>query len=102
MGNEMLRSLVVFGYGKGVDKMYVAVLMPFSLNEKHLSGAWKVSESESLLLPVFFQRIISRHFGAATCTSVIHVHLCHMRVRKNRGQCCISGEGAIARCAPIA
>lgn len=34
MGNEML-SLVVFGYGEVVHKMYVADLTPFSLNEKH-------------------------------------------------------------------
>ena len=40
MGNHMLRSLVVFGSGKGVDKMYMAVLNPFSLNEKHLSVVW--------------------------------------------------------------
>lgn len=37
MGNEMLRSLVVFGYGEAVHKICMAELRPFSLNEKHLS-----------------------------------------------------------------
>lgn len=37
MGNEMLRSPLVFGYGEVVHKMCMADLTPFSLNEKHLS-----------------------------------------------------------------
>lgn len=56
MGNKMLRSLVVFGYGEVVHKMSMAGLTPFSLNEKHslFCVVWKVSESESLVFPVFF------------------------------------------------
>lgn len=76
--------------------MYMAVLMPFSLNEKYLSVLWhgrclKVSLVCYLLGFVFFlQRIISRHLGAAMSTSVVHILLCYIRVRKNRGQHCIA------------
>lgn len=53
----MLRSLVVFGYVKGVDEMYMALLMLFSLNEKHLSvvGRGRCLKV-SLLCYLFFSR----------------------------------------------
>lgn len=76
--------------------MYMAVLMPFSLNEKNLSVLWhgrclKVSLFCFLLgLVFFFQRIISRHLGAAMCTSVVRILLCYTRVRKSWGQHCIA------------
>lgn len=90
MGNEMLRSLVVFGYGEVVHKMCVADLTPFSLHDKHsfFYVVWKVSESKSLVFPVFSQRVISRVSGAATCPSVVHTYLCCSRVRKNHRHHC--------------
>lgn len=39
MGNEMLRSLLVVGYGNWVEKRYMAVLMSFSLKGKYLPVA---------------------------------------------------------------
>lgn len=52
------------------------------------SVMWKVSESESLVFPVFSQRVISRVFGAATCPSVVHTYLCCSSVRKSHGHHC--------------
>lgn len=78
--------VVVFGYGEMVHKMCMADLVPFSLNEKHLSVVWyRRCLRVSLAFPVFSQKVISRVFGAATCPSVAHAYLCCSRVRKNRG-----------------
>lgn len=87
MGNEMLRSLEVFGYGEVVHKMHMADLMPLSVNEKHLSVVWcGRCLRVSLLYFLFFHR--KRLLAAATCPSVVHTHLRCSKVRKNQRQHC--------------